>query len=90
MHTDEVSCVHVCPFRRGTVATEPELTWRQIRGRIAGRKSQNPDADVSDDLRDLRAIRLEEQIQRVVNAAPPPTPEQLERLRALLAPPTAA
>lgn len=72
------------------MATENRPNWRQIRARIGGTVAANPDADVSEDLRDMRIARLEEQITRVVDEAPPPTPEQLERLRALLAPPTAA
>ncbi|MFD9584496.1 hypothetical protein ACFWBM_07395 [Streptomyces sp. NPDC059980] len=72
------------------MATESRPTWRQIRARIGGITAANPDADVTGDLRDMRVARLEEQIDRIVSAAPPPTPEQLERLRALLAPPKAA
>jgi F0F1-type ATP synthase delta subunit len=53
---------------------------------MGAKKRHHPDADLTEDLRDLRAARLEEQIARVVSAAPPLTPEQLERLRALLAP----
>jgi hypothetical protein len=36
--------------------------------------------------RDLRAVTLEEHIRRVVDEAPPLTPEQLSKLSALLAP----
>ncbi len=72
------------------MASETRPNWRQIRARIGGTMAANPDADVSEDLRDMRAARLEEQIERVVSAAPPLTPEQLERLRALLAPSQAA
>lgn len=72
------------------MATEARLNWRQIRARIGGTIAANPDADVTEDLRDMRVAQLEERIQRIVNAAPPPTPEQLERLRALLASPAAA
>ncbi|MEJ8668411.1 hypothetical protein WKI71_07110 [Streptomyces sp. MS1.AVA.1] len=56
----------------------------QIRARIAGRKRQNPNADVSDDQRALKTLSLEEHIKRVVESAPTPTPEQIARLRDLL------
>jgi hypothetical protein len=35
---------------------------------------------------EVRVQRLEEHIRRVVESAAPPTPEQIERLRALLPP----
>ncbi|WP_159044974.1 hypothetical protein [Streptomyces sp. NRRL F-5122] len=68
------------------MAVEPGPTWRQVRSRIANTRRHHPDADVSEDQRDLRVALLEEEIQRVANEAPAPTPEQLERLRSLLAP----
>ncbi|MBG0853813.1 hypothetical protein I2W78_18650 [Streptomyces spinoverrucosus] len=58
----------------------------QLRARIAGRKRQNPNADVADDQRELKTLSLEEHIRRVVENAPAPTPEQIARLRALLPP----
>lgn len=58
----------------------------KLRARIAGRKSQNPDADVTEEQRELRTLTLEEHIRRVVENAPTPTPEQIARLRALLPP----
>jgi len=61
-------------------------TWTAARARIAATKRHHPDADVSDDLRTLAALRLEEHIKRVVDAAPALTSEQLDRLRTLLVP----
>lgn len=58
----------------------------KVRARIAGRKSQNPDADVTEEKRELQILTLEERIRRAVESAPPLTPEQIERLRALLPP----
>ncbi|MFJ9245580.1 hypothetical protein [Streptomyces sp. NPDC101776] len=72
------------------MATEPRPTWMQIRAGMGGKKAANPDVDLSEDIRDMRVAQLEERIARIVSAAPPLTSEQLERLRALLAPPTAA
>lgn len=58
----------------------------KIRARIAGRKRQNPDADVTEEQRELKTLTLEEHIRRVVETAPLPTPDQMARLRALLRP----
>lgn len=58
----------------------------KLRARIAGRKRQNPDADVTECQRALKALTLEEHIRRVVETAPLPTPEQIARLRDLLRP----
>lgn len=57
-----------------------------LRARIAGRRRQNPDADVTEEQRELRALALAERIRRDVESAPPLTPEQIERIRALLPP----
>lgn len=56
----------------------------KLRARIAGKKRQNPDADVSEDQRELKTRTLEAYIQRLISTAPVPTPEQIARLRALL------
>ncbi|MBU3870255.1 hypothetical protein KN815_41300 [Streptomyces sp. 4503] len=58
----------------------------KVRARIAGKKRQNPDADVTDDQRELKMTTLEDYVQRVIASAPLPTPEQIARLRALLPP----
>lgn len=58
----------------------------KIRARIAGRRRQTPDADVTEEQRELKTVTLEEHIRRVVETAPIPTPEQIARLRDLLPP----
>ena len=60
------------------------MTWTKTRSTIAVTKRRNPDADVSDLQRQLRAERLEEHIRRVVALAPPLTTEQRDRLALLL------
>lgn len=66
------------------MALSPEAS--SLRARIGGRKRQNPNADVTDDQRELKTIRLEEHIHDVLSTAPMPTPDQIARLRALLRP----
>lgn len=58
----------------------------KLRASIAGKKRHHPDADVTEEQRALKALTLEEYVQRVISTAPVPTPEQLDRLRALLPP----
>lgn len=60
------------------------MSWTHTRSRIAHTKKANPDADVTDLRRQLKAERLEDYIQRTVDAAPPLTDEQRHRLAALL------
>lgn len=66
----------------------PRLTpeQRRLHATIATRTRWAPDApaDIDDLRRDLRVSLLEGHIREVVDSAPPPTPEQVERLRALL------
>ena len=61
-------------------------SWTTARARIAGKKRQNPDADVTDLLVDLRAARAEDYIRKMLAQAPPLTGEQIQRLRDLLPP----
>jgi hypothetical protein len=78
-----------------TTAAEPHYTepsWEHHRARIAGLRSRGRAADapeVIDAQRDLAAARLAEHIRKVVDTAPPLTPEQIEQLRGLLPAPTA-
>jgi hypothetical protein len=58
----------------------------KIRGRIGGKRRQDPHADITEEQRELKTLTLEEHIRRVVENAPLPTPEQIARLRALLRP----
>ena len=60
------------------------MSWTQTRSQIATAKRRDPDADVTELRRQLRAERLEEYIRRTVDAAPPLTAEQRDRLAALL------
>ncbi|WP_406306236.1 hypothetical protein OHA61_33945 [Streptomyces sp. NBC_00885] len=55
-----------------------------IAGRIAITKRNDPDADLTELQRELKTVRLADHIRAAVETAPLPTPEQLERLRALL------
>lgn len=54
--------------------------------RLTGRKSQNPDADATEEQCELKTRTLEERIRQVVESAPPLTADQIERLRSLLPP----
>jgi hypothetical protein len=57
----------------------------QHRARIAAkRRHHGPDADVADDIRNMRAARAEDYIRSLVASAPPLTPDQTARLRLLL------
>lgn len=62
------------------------MSWTHTRSRIALAKREDPEADVTELRRQLKAERLEEYIQRTVDAAPPLTGEQRERLAGLLRP----
>ena len=62
--------------------------WRTPRARIAAlsRSRATDDPDLIEARRDLHAARLAEHITRVVDAAPPLTDEQRDRLAVLLRP----
>ncbi len=60
------------------------MSWTQTRSRIAHAKKADPQADVTDLRRQLKAERLEDYIQRTVDAAPPLSQEQRQKLAALL------
>lgn len=60
------------------------MGWTHTRSAIAIALRQDPDADVTELRRKLRAERLEEHIRRVVDEAPPLTAEQRDRLATLL------
>lgn len=63
-----------------------EITHR--RARLAGLTKNRPagDPDIDDARRDLKATRAEEYIRRLVDEAPPLTPDQRNRLAAILRP----
>ena len=62
------------------------MSWTKTRSMIAHAKKADPTADVTDLRRQLKAERLEEYIRRTVDAAPPLTTEQRDRLALLLRP----
>jgi hypothetical protein len=66
------------------MALSPEAA--KVRGRIGGKRRQDPHADITEEQRELKTLTLEDHIRRVVDSAPTPTPEQIARLRALLPP----
>jgi hypothetical protein len=63
-------------------AKSPEA--RALSASIAATTRWHPDRDTTDLARDLRAARLEEHIRAAVDAAPPLTAEQRDRLAQLL------
>lgn len=68
------------------------MSWTAERARVASlTRSRTPDdPDLIDARRRLKAERLSDYIQRVVDDAPPLTNEQRTHLAALLAPRSAA
>jgi len=58
--------------------------WTHTRSAIALAKKNDPNADVTDLRRQLRAERLAEHVAAVVAEAPPLTPEQRDRIAVLL------
>ena len=79
-----------------TASAEP--TWRQSRGKVAydavsgsflpgaglSRKRTQDDPELLAARRDLKEARLADYIRRTVDAAPPLTPEQRDKLALLL------
>lgn len=67
------------------------MAWTSERARLNALRRYRDDDDpaVVDAQRDLRAARLEDYIARSLDAAPPLTTDQRQRLAALLAPPVA-
>jgi len=61
-------------------------TWKQKRAQIAGltRVLEPDDPKLAEMRRELRAQRLEEHVAKVVQAAPPLTAEQRDRIAAIL------
>lgn len=62
------------------------MSWTKTRSQIALTMKADPEADVTELRRQLRAERLEDHIKAAIDAAPPFTPEQLDRLAAILRP----
>jgi hypothetical protein len=60
------------------------MSWTKTRSQIATTLKSNPDADVTELRRQLKAERLADYIHSTVDAAPPLTLEQRDRLALLL------
>jgi hypothetical protein len=60
------------------------MGWTHTRAKIAHALRQNPDADVTELRRQLKAERLEDHVRSIVDAAPPLTDEQRDRLARIL------
>ncbi len=60
------------------------MSWTHTRSKIANAKRKNPDADLTSLRQQLKAERLEDYIARTVDAAPPLSVEQRDRLALLL------
>jgi len=60
------------------------VSWTHTRSKIANAKRKNPDADLTSLRQQLKAERLEDYIARTVDAAPPLSVEQRDRLALLL------
>lgn len=57
--------------------SQPHL---KLRAQIAAKKRHHPDADLTQELEELRVLTLEAHIRKVVDEAPPLTDEQKNRL----------
>lgn len=64
------------------------MSWTSERARVASltRSRSLDDPDLISARRNLKAARLEDYIARVVSEAPPLSPEQRDRIAALLCP----
>lgn len=60
------------------------MGWTQTRSKIASTIRDNPGADVTDLRRQLRAERLVEHVEKVVNIDPPLTAKQRSMVAAAL------
>lgn len=66
------------------------MSWTRERARLAALKRHRPsdDPEITSAQRDMDVALLEDHVRRVVDAAPPLSPEQRDRLAALLRPTT--
>jgi len=60
------------------------MSARSLQGRLAAESRHRPNEDHTELRRELKAVTLAEYIERVVDAAPPLTPAQRDRLALLL------
>jgi hypothetical protein len=61
-----------------------EERWTKVRSDIALAKKKDPNADVTELRRDLKAAHLAEYVRRLVGEAPALSPEQRDRIAQLL------
>ncbi|GAA3681877.1 hypothetical protein GCM10023081_19960 [Arthrobacter ginkgonis] len=61
-------------------------SWTKTRSQIAHAKRRDPNADVTELRRKMKAERLEAYVAQAVAEAPPLTPDQLDRIAVLLRP----
>ena len=59
-------------------------SWTRIRSRLANTRRIDPNADVTDLRRDLKAARLAEHVEKALSDAPPLTDAQRHRIARLL------
>lgn len=62
------------------------MSWTAERARIAGMTRSRPadDPELVEARQNLKALRLEEHVRKVLAEAPRPTEEQLQRIASLL------
>lgn len=60
------------------------MGWTHTRSQIAVAKKRNPRADVTELLRQMKAERLQDHIERVMAEAPPLTQQQRDKIAVLL------
>lgn len=63
-------------------------SWTSQRAKVASLSRSRPanDPELVEARQNLKALKLEEYVRRVVDQAPPLTPEQADRIAALLRP----
>lgn len=63
-------------------------SWTSQRAKVASLSRSRPanDPELIEARQNLKALKLEEYVRRVVDQAPPLTPEQADRIAALLRP----
>lgn len=62
------------------------MSWTKTRSDLALALKRDPNADVTELRRQLKAERLAEHVARVVDSAPPLSDEQRARIASMLAP----
>lgn len=65
--------------------SDTSSSWRKERARLASATYHNRPKEAAVARRNLRALRAEEYLRRLIDEAPPLTSTQLDRLRSVLA-----